>query len=212
MTQPVLSHLERHGPRQDLLAILAGDDPPHREGAAITNPLDFIVDGHAVVARPQKISMEGVTQPPFHGPAGGHQRLAKYLTAENAGKAQVFTVTLKMIVPDGGQIQQIDQFSGYFQHACSCCDAQEQYPLLNLRRVFYLSRSHLATVNPGVWAEPLSPAPAFPWQTGRSPQSPARRLRVTRSGLSHPNPPALPATGPLSQPGVETPRSGSRGF
>ena len=54
-----------------------------------------------------------------------HQRLPKYLAAKHMGKAEILTVTLKMVISDGRQIQQINQLPGYFQHACSCCFGQE---------------------------------------------------------------------------------------
>src|SRR5690554_185617 len=62
-----------------------------------------------------------MAQPAFNGTAGCHQRLAQHLAAKHMGKAEIFTVTLKMVISDGRQIQQINQLSSYFQHADSCC-------------------------------------------------------------------------------------------
>src|SRR5690606_2201338 len=89
-------------------------------GAAIPNALDFIINGHAVIARAQEIGMQGVTEAIFDGPAGRHQGLPQNLPPEYMRKAQILAVALKMIVSDRGKIQQLHQFSGYIQHARSC--------------------------------------------------------------------------------------------
>ena len=115
-----LGHLKRHGAGQDLLATLARDHTPDRKAAPVPNPLNLVVNGHAVIAGAQEVGMERVWQATFHRAAGGHQRLPQNLAAKHIGKAEIFTVPLEMVVTDGGKIQQIHQFSGYFKHASSC--------------------------------------------------------------------------------------------
>ena len=100
--------------------VLAGNHPTYRETATITDPLDFVVDRHVLIARAQKVGMERVTEAPFNGSTGGHQRLAKNLPAKHVGKAQILAVTLEVVVTNGREIQQLHQFLGYLKHACSC--------------------------------------------------------------------------------------------
>ncbi len=104
VVEPVLIDLERHRAGEDFLAILPGDDPAYRETAAVADPLNIIVNGRPGVARPQEIRVHGVRPAAFDGAGGCHQRLPQHVAAKQIGEAQIFTLTLKMIVADGRKV------------------------------------------------------------------------------------------------------------
>ena len=103
-----LGCVERGHHGEDGAALLLRHHAPGGKAAAITHPLDQVVDGLVVVARQQKIRVQGVD-----GRGGcaarGHQGLAQHLAAKHAAGADVFAGTPEMVGAQGFQLQQGDE-------------------------------------------------------------------------------------------------------
>src|SRR5690606_2435316 len=105
-----LRPMEGRGQVEDLLAMLHGDDPAARVGAAVARPIDLVDDRRRRVARTQEVGVQRMGIALLHRPGGGGHGLGKHLAAEHPGGPDVHALAPEQVGVQGLQRDVVDQF------------------------------------------------------------------------------------------------------
>ena len=110
MVEAGLLLVERGDHRKDRLALLAGDDAPGREAAAVSQPLDLEQDRLVGIAAEQKICVQGMGVAAGDGALGRDQRLGQHLPAEHPLPAVQRRMADEPVVARRRKVEQGDEF------------------------------------------------------------------------------------------------------
>src|ERR1019366_3149064 len=105
MFEPRLLDLERGRERENRAAMLDRVAAPRGKTLSVPDPVDFIDDRHARVARQKEIAVQGMRRPPFDGAGRCDEGLRDHETAEHALPANLRTAPAKNIFLDPLEIE-----------------------------------------------------------------------------------------------------------
>ncbi len=97
MIEAVLHDLKGGRHVEYLRAVLDGHDAPVGEALTVQASVDLIDDRRVEIAAAEEVCVQGMHDTTFHRGAGGAERLAEHLPAENLRAADVTALAAKQV-------------------------------------------------------------------------------------------------------------------